>query len=70
MSHDNPQEGAFLLSLKRNNDKIREDRALAIAEDDCIFEAIGLADQLAQSLALGATTSRGHNALRDGCCSR
>ena len=33
MSHDNPQEGAFLLSLKRNNDKIREDRALAIAED-------------------------------------
>ena len=33
MSHDNPPEGAFLLSLKRNNDKIREDRALAIAED-------------------------------------
>lgn len=33
MSQDNQQEGAFLLSLKRNNDKIREDRALAIAED-------------------------------------
>ena len=33
MSHDNPPEGTFLLSLKRNNDKIREDRALAIAED-------------------------------------
>lgn len=33
MSQDNQQEGAFLLSLKRNNEKIREDRALAIAED-------------------------------------
>ncbi|WP_297922632.1 hypothetical protein [uncultured Agitococcus sp.] len=33
MSQDSQQEGAFLLSLKRNNDKIREDRALAIAED-------------------------------------
>ena len=33
MSQDNQQEGAFLLSLKRNNDKIREDRALAITED-------------------------------------
>ena len=27
MSQDNQQEGAFLLSLKRNNDKIREDRS-------------------------------------------
>jgi hypothetical protein len=26
-------EGAFLLSLKRNNSKIREDRAQAIGED-------------------------------------
>ncbi len=33
MSQDNQPEGAFLLSLKRNNDKIREDRALVIAED-------------------------------------
>ncbi len=28
-----PGEGAFLVSLKRNNSKIREDRARAIVED-------------------------------------
>ena len=30
---DNKVEGAFVASLKRNNSKIREDRATAIAED-------------------------------------
>lgn len=31
------QNGGFVTSLKRNNKKIREDRALAIAEDTYLF---------------------------------
>jgi len=34
-----PAPGAFIASLKRNNSKIREDRAIAISEDCCAEDA-------------------------------